>query len=89
MPESNMVFSSLFFSIFIKKLIPENKNINKESSKIVFGDLLNAIKITIDIKLSNFLSLKKEISSTKFINSAKDKNTENTKNKEKVNSFIK
>ena len=57
-PASSIVFTSLFFWIFTKNNIPENKKINIESSIMVVGVFASVRTVAIQIIFSNFLSFK-------------------------------
>ena len=54
-PANSMVFTSLFFWIFTKNNIPENKKINIESSIIVVGVFASVSIVAIQITFSNLI----------------------------------
>jgi len=88
-PDNSIVFISLFFCIFTKKSIPENKKINIESSIIVVV-VFAKVRITAnEIKFSNFISFKYISSPIKLIISTREKKTKKTTNKEDINSLDK
>jgi len=88
-PDNSIVFISLFFRIFTKKSIPENKKINIESSIIVVVVFAKVRMTANEIKFSNFISFKYISSPIKLIISTREKKTKKTTNKEDINSLDK